>query len=456
MKISQMGLFNFFKSAPSFSHGGIYPVEHKELTAGQPIRRLPFAPLLAVPLAQHKGAPARPLVKIGQEVVRGEPIAEAQGHVSVPMHSPATGRIKAIDLWPTPEGPKAPAILIDVYEGSSQSVLYGDDVDPDSLSREQLVQAVKDAGLVGLGGAAFPSHVKLTPPKGKQIDTVLINGCECEPYLTCDHRVMLEQTRSLIKGVQIVLRATGAERAIIGVEDNKPDALEKIQSLLPEDGPISARLVEAKYPQGAEKMLIESLLKKEVPENGLPADLGVAVYNVGTLSQMGELLPRGQGLIERVVTVSGPGVAKPGNYMIPLGTPLSYILQQLGVDDAANEVILGGPMMGMSVASMDVPITKGVSGVVVCGSGDPDQADRTVFPCIKCSRCVEACPMRLNPSMLGQLAQTRDYERMQEDYHLNSCFECGCCAYVCPSNIPLTQYFRIAKAINREQPAEEK
>ncbi len=449
-----MGFFNLLRPRPSFSHGGIYPVEHKELTAGLPIRRLPFAPLLAVPLAQHKGAPAKPLVSPGQEVVRGEPIAAAQGHVSVPMHAPATGRVRAIELWPTPEGPKAPAILIEVYEGSSQSVLYGDEVAVDKLTPEQLVQAVKDAGLVGLGGAAFPSHVKLVPPQGKTIETVLVNGCECEPYLTCDHRVMLEQTRALIDGVRIVLRATGAQRAIIGVEDNKQDALARIRELLAPDEPISAQLVEAKYPQGAEKMLIESLLQRQVPESGLPVDVGVAVYNVGTLAQMGQLLPLGQGLIERVVTVSGPAVAKPGNYLVPLGTPLSFVLEQLGAGDVANEVILGGPMMGMSVASLEVPVTKGVSGVVVYGSGDPDQGERTVFPCIKCSRCVDACPMRLNPSMLGQLAQVRDYARMQGDFHLDQCFECGCCAYVCPSNIPLTQYFRIAKAINREHPAE--
>ncbi|MFM1891389.1 MAG: electron transport complex subunit RsxC [Pseudomonadota bacterium] len=449
-----MGLFSLFKRYRSFSHGGIYPVEHKELTAGLPIRRVPFAPQLVIPLSQHKGAPAKPLVAPGQEVVRGEPIAAAGGFVSVPMHAPATGRVKGIELWPTADGPKAPAIVLDVYEAATQEVLYDSPVDVLSLTPEQIIQAVQDAGLVGLGGATFPSHVKLKPPKGRTIHTVLINGCECEPYLTCDHRVMLERTDALLLGVRIVLRATGAKRAIIGVEDNKLDAVSVIRARLPEDLPITAEAVQTKYPQGAEKMLIESLLGAQVPEGGLPADVGVAVYNVGTVAQMGELLPRGRGLIERVVTVSGPGVERPGNYLVPLGTPVQFLLDYVGIGAEANEVILGGPMMGTTVASMEVPVTKGVSGIVVYQRGDPDQKKRFVFPCIKCARCVEACPMQLNPSLLGQLAQARDYERMEREYHLNLCFECGCCAYVCPSNIPLTQYFRIAKSINRERPKE--
>lgn len=451
-----MGLFDLFSRHKSFNHGGIYPAEHKELTASLSIRRLPFAPLLAVPLSQHKGAPSTPLVVAGQEVVRGEPVAGARGFVSVPVHAPATGRVKAIDLWPTAEGPKAPAILIDVYEAANQEVLYGGDVDVLSLTPEQIIAAVSDAGLVGLGGAAFPSHVKMKPPEGSTIETVVVNGCECEPYLTCDHRVMLEKTDQLLLGVRIAMRATGAKRAMIGVEDNKLDAVEVIEAKLARiDEDISVQAVEAKYPQGAERMLVESLLGKQIPVGGLPADIGAAVYNVGTLAQMGELLPKGRGLIERVITVSGPGVTKPGNYLVPLGTPLSFILRQLGTEPDANEIILGGPMMGMAVASLDVPITKGVSGVVVYEPDAPDQQQRKVYPCIKCSRCVEACPMQLNPSMLGQLAQTREYERMEDVYHLNQCFECGCCAYVCPSNIPLTQYFRIAKAINRDTLKEE-
>ena len=449
-----MGFLDFFRSHQTFSFGGIHPLEHKELTASLPIRRLPFAPELAVLLAQHRGAPAVPIVKVGQEVVRGEPIARAAGFVSVPMHAPATGVVRAIDLCATAEGPKAEAIFIKVYEAATQAVLYDAPVDVEAMSPDEIVLAVQDAGLVGLGGAAFPSHVKLKPPKDKVIETVVVNGCECEPYLTCDHRIMLEKTDQLLRGVRIALKATGAKRAMIGVEDNKLDAVQAIAAKLPADGTITVHAVETKYPQGAEKMLIDSLLGKQVPSGGLPADIGVAVFNVGTLAQIGELLPRGRGLIERVVTVSGPGVERPGNYLVPVGTPIRFLLEHVGTKNDANEVILGGPMMGMSVASIDVPVTKAMSGIVVYEKDHADQKHRFVFPCIKCARCVEACPMHLNPSMLGQLARKRQYDVMEQQFNLNDCFECGCCAYVCPSNIPLTQYFRIAKTINREQKIE--
>jgi electron transport complex protein RnfC len=438
-----------FAPSKTFPHG-IHPVEHKEHTANKPIRRLAFAPELVIPLAQHKGRPAVPIVKVGQEVVRGEPIAEADDFLSVPMHAPATGVIRAIDLAPTAEGPRARAIYLKVYEAATQEVLYAMPRDLSALGLEDLIASVQEAGLVGLGGAAFPSHVKMRPPEGRMIETLVVNGCECEPYLTCDHRVMLERTDALIVGIEIALRATGARRAVIGIEDNKLDAVARIRERLPKLGHISVEAVETKYPQGAEKMLIKSLLGREVPVGGLPADIGVAVYNVGTLAQMGELLPERRGLIERVVTVSGPGVKRPGNYLVPIGTPLRFLLEQVGTTEDAHEVILGGPMMGMSVASLDVPVTKAVSGVVVLERDDPDLDRRRVYPCIKCSACLEACPVNLNPSMLGQLAQKRDYARMADDYYLDQCFECGSCAYVCPSNIPLTQYFRIAKSINRE------
>lgn len=445
-----MGLLNLFRGTRTFKHG-VHPMDHKEQTAHLAIRRLPFAAKIYVPLAQHIGAPAVALVKPGQEVVRGEPIAEAGGFVSVPMHAPVTGIVRAIDqLVPTAAGPKTPAIVIETYEAATQEVLYGRDQDLQTLSRDELIKAVQASGMVGLGGAAFPSHVKLLPPEGKVIETLIINGCECEPYLTCDHRVMLEQTDRLIAGIRTIMRATGAKRAIIGVEDNKLDAVKAIREKLPEGEAISCEAVETKYPQGAEKMLISSLLNREVPSGGLPVDIGVAVYNVGTLAQLGDLIPRSRGLIERVITVSGPGVSKPGNYLVPIGTPLRFLMDQVGSSSEANEVIVGGPMMGMTVASLDVPVTKGVSGVVVFEEAAEDQQDRPVYPCIKCGACLDACPINLNPSMLGQLAGVRQYETMASDYHLNDCFECGCCSYVCPSNIPLTQYFRIAKAMNRE------
>ncbi len=443
-------VLNLLQRPKTFGHG-IHPVEHKELTAGQPIRRLPFAPELIIPLSQHKGRPAIPVVKVGQEVVRGEPIAQADGFVSVPMHAPATGVIRAIGLAPTAEGPKTPAIFLKVYHAASQQVLYGLDCEPERMNAKNLIHAVQEAGLVGLGGGAFPSHVKMKPPGRRIIETLVVNGCECEPYLTCDHRIMLEHTDALMRGIRIALRATRAERAIIGIEDNKPDALAHLRARLPAHLPITVEAVKTKYPQGAEKMLIKSLLGLEIPPGGLTADVGVAVYNVGTLAQMGDLLPRGRGLIERVVTVSGPLVERPGNFMVPIGTPLRFLLKQVGLHGAIGQVILGGPMMGMSVASLDVPVTKPVSGVLVMEREESSQKDLRVYPCIKCGECLNACPMSLNPSLLGELALVRDYATMASHHHLDHCFECGCCAYVCPSNIPLTQYFRIAKSINRDR-----
>jgi len=317
----------------------------------------------------------------------------------------------------------------------------------------EIIQAVQDSGMVGLGGAAFPSHVKMRPPKEHNVDTLVVNGCECEPYLTCDHRLMLERPDALIAGIRIAMRAVGAGRALIGVEDNKMDAVEILRSRLAQDAAIAVQAVPTKYPQGAEKMLVESLLHRRIPPGSFPSAVGVSVFNVGTLVQIGELLPRGRGLIERVVTVSGPGVRRPGNFLVPVGTPIRFLLQHADPTERAHELILGGPMMGMSVAALDVPVTKAVSGMVVLEQQDEAMRERQVQPCIRCAYCVEACPMHLNPSTLGLLAAKRDYARMAAEFHLNDCFECGCCSYVCPSNIPLVQYFRIAKAINRERAA---
>ena len=436
----------------TFEHG-IHPEQHKALTSRLPIRRLPFAPGLIIPLSQHAGAPAVALVKPGQEVVRGEPVARADGFVSVPMHAPATGRVEAIELMPTARGPKTASILLHVYEGASQEVLYEAPCDIDSMTPADIIQAVQDSGMVGLGGAAFPTHVKMQPPAEHSLDTLVVNGCECEPYLTCDHRLMLEQTDDLLAGIRIVMRALGVGRAMIGVEDNKPDAIEAIAARLPAGGPISVHAVQTKYPQGAEKMLIEALLGRRVPGGSFPSAVGVSVFNVGTLAQIGELLPRGRGVIERVVTVTGSGVKHPGNYLVPVGTPVRFLLEHAGASPRAQQLILGGPMMGMSVASLDVPVTKAVSGMVVLEATEDEQHARKVQPCIRCAWCVEACPMHLNPSTLGLLAVKREYRRMAEEFHLNDCFECGCCSYVCPASIPLVQYFRIAKAINREQAA---
>ncbi|MCP4644800.1 MAG: electron transport complex subunit RsxC [bacterium] len=445
-------LLSWLSPYKTFPHG-VHPPEHKEATENKPVRRLPFPSVMIVPLSQHTGAPAKPIVREGQEVVRGEPIAEAGGFVSVPMHAPATGVVERIGLTRDARGSMSPAIVIRLYPGAGQDVLYELDVDIEALCPAELIQAVQDTGVVGLGGAAFPTHVKLSVPEGKKIDTIIVNGCECEPYLTTDHRVMLEYPESIFKGARIVMRAMGASRVIVAVETNKLDAIEALNKVVPQGQNMSVEACQTKYPQGAEKMLLKSLLNREVPSGGLPLDVGAGVFNVATLAQIGELLPKKRGLIERVVTMTGPGLSKPGNYLMALGTPLRFALEQCGYrGDDATEVILGGPMMGAAAGSLDIPITKGVTGVLVMTKGELPSADgRKIYPCIRCASCVDGCPMRLNPSQLGAHARIGDYETMVDRFHLMDCFECGSCSYVCPSNIPLVQHFRIAKAINRKR-----
>ena len=435
----------------TFSHG-IHPTENKHFTADKPIQQFPFAPELVLPLSQHAGAPSEPLVHLGQEVLRGEPIAKAAGFMSVPQHAPATGVIKKIELMPTSKGPRTLSIILEVYPGDSQEVRYAQERDVDAMSPQEIGQAVQDTGLVGRGGAAFPTHVKLSPPKGHSVHTVIINGCECEPFLTTDHRVMLEQTDDLILGTRILMKALGAKNAIIGTEDNKPDAVEALKAKLPEDGSISVVMVRTKYPQGAEKMMAKSLLGVEIPSGGYPSSVGLAVFNVSSTAQLGSLLPQSRGVIERVVTITGPGVSKPGNYTVAIGTPIRFLLDELGFRGNAQHLILGGPMMGGTVSSLDVPITKGCGGVLVLTEKEMQgQTASAAYPCINCGKCVETCPMHLNPCHLGKLAYKHRYEEMADAFQLNDCFECGCCSYVCPSGIPLVQYFRISKASNREK-----
>lgn len=434
----------------TFPHG-VHPPECKEATEHVAIRRLPFAPEMIIPLSQHTGAPAVPIVHEGQEVVRGEPIAKAGGFVSVPMHSPATGVVRKIGWAPSARGTMVQSIFIRLYPGASQEILYGAPQHIDDMTPEELVQAVQDTGVVGLGGAAFPTHVKLKPPAGKHVDTIIVNGCECEPYLTTDHRVMLEMPDEIYAGIRTVRRALGSERVILAVEENKPDAAEVLRKHKPDDMTIEVQTLHVKYPQGAEKMLSKALLDREVPSGGLPVDVGVGCFNVATLAQIGELLPRSGGLIERVVTVTGDGIEKPGNYMMALGTPLQFIMDRVGLKPGAKNIVLGGPMMGGTVGTLDMPITKGVTGILVMA--DAARNGAKVYPCIKCGECARVCPIFLNPSKLGLLARKGEYERMETEYHLNDCFECGSCTYVCPASIPLVQQFRVAKALNRERKA---
>lgn len=437
----------------SFAHG-IHPPELKDNTSGLPIRQFPFAPALVIPLRQHIGQPAIAVVSEGQEVTRGQCIAEPDGFISVPLHAPSSGVVRRIGLGPGINGQMTPAIFLEPYPASTQEPLEGPGCDIETATPEQIIEAVRQAGIVGLGGAGFPTHAKMSVPEGKYVDTVIINGAECEPCLTADHRVMLEHADDVILGTRYLLRATGATRAIIGIESNKRDAADALSSVIPENLPINVEVLPVKYPQGAAEMLIKTLLGREKPEGARAADIHTLVFNVTSTSEIGRLLPHGAGLQERVITVSGPAVCNPGNYRIPIGTPIRFVLDTVGVHDDVSSVFLGGPMMGQSVSTLDIPIMKDTLGVIAMTERDTGGlASRREYACIRCAACVDACPMFLNPAELGRLATYGRYERMASAFHLSECFECGCCSYVCPSHIPLVHRFRVAKSALRRSGA---
>jgi electron transport complex protein RnfC len=442
-----MRFLNFLRGE-AFARG-VHPPQHKG-TAATPITRLPFAPRLVVPLSQNVGRPAKPVVKVGQEVARGEPLAEPDGFISVPHHSPVSGVVEAIRLHPTSNGPWTESVIVRTHSGSPQAVEWEQPQDLSTLDAAGIIAAVQRTGVVGLGGGIFPTHAKLRVPKEYPVDTLVVNGCECEPYLTSDHRIMVERAADIIAGIAVSRQLLGGPRVIIGVEDNKPDAVAALRAVLPDGGGVTVETVPTKYPQGAGEMLIKTLLGREVPPDSRSYQIGAYVQNVATLAYLGALMPRGRGFIERVITVAGSAVTRPGNYLIPMGTPLRFLLAHAGAPDDAVEVIFGGPMMGQAVACLDAPITKGVSGILVFRAKEQaERAKRKSFPCIKCGKCIESCPMGLNPSTLGMLAAKRQYDPMADTYRLGACFECGTCSYVCPANIPLVQQFRVAKQVLR-------
>ncbi len=434
-----------------FRHG-VHPPELKDLTASVPIRRMPFPTEIVLPLSQHTGKPSRAIVRPGDWVERGDKVGEADGFISVPVHASAAGTVEEVGLWPHPNGFYSPAVRIAVAPFSAQVPRSRIIPDWEGLSREQLVEAVKQAGVVGLGGAAFPTHVKLSPPKDAPIDTILINGAECEPYLTTDHRTMVEYPERMHRGLRIMMRCLGVDRAMIGIEKNKPDAIEAIRATLPHDLDVTVHRLTVKYPQGYEKMLIKAILGREVPSGKLPMHVGVVVHNVASVATIAEVFETGLPLIERIMTVTGNGVRQPSNLIVPVGTKTRDLIDACGgFSDDAREVVFGGPMMGTAVASLDAPVLKGTTGVVVLT--DADVKPQKSYPCIRCGHCLDSCPVFLNPQVLGQLALSERYDEM-EAHNLADCMLCGCCGYTCPSNIPLPQLFQLAKvALRRQQTA---
>jgi len=433
-----------------FRHG-VHPPDLKALTEAVPIRRMPFPSEVVLPLRQHAGKPAKLIARVGDKVERGDKLAEADGYVSVPVHASATGEVTETGLVPHPDGGYEPGVRIALDPWSPQAQRPRMVPEWEGLSPKEIVAAVQDAGVVGLGGAAFPTHVKLSPPEDKPLDVVVLNGCECEPYLTTDHRTMAEYPERVLMGLRIMMRCLGVDRAMIGIERNKPDAIDAIRAALPPDLDVSVHPLTVKYPQGAEKMLIESLLDKEVPSGGLPLDVGVLVQNVASAATIAEVFETGLPLVERIVTVTGRGVAQPANLIVPVGTKLSDLFEACGgLTDEACEVVLGGPMMGSAAANLDAPVLKGTTGVVVLTEQECRQ--HQVYPCIRCGRCLDSCPVYLDPQRLGALANSGRHEEMRDEHHLNDCMLCGCCSYSCPSNIPLSQLFKVSRdALRRTQ-----
>ena len=446
-----MGLFSLFSS--SFAHG-VHPAHYKGQTEDLAIQRVPFGKRYVMPLGQHIGAPAIVVVKRGQSVRRGELIAKPGGFISTALHSPVTGTITEISPQRTLDGSLKEAIVIEADPYSTQRLETTPPPSWEKLSLESFIEVVQQAGIVGMGGAAFPSHVKYSLPDGVKIKNLLINGAECEPFLTNDHRLMVERPQAVVEGTEILRQKLGAKRACIGIEQNKPEAIEAIEAHLNQhpDLPIEVTALEVKYPQGAEKMLIQSVYHQEVPAGHLPRDIGIAVNNVGTIVAIADLFETGAPLIERIVTVSGPGVDQPANLLVPLGTTVRDVLRFAGgLNEQTKEIIMGGPMMGFPISSLDVPILKGSSGILAFT--EAQTARPPEYTCIRCGRCLEACPYFLNPSRLALLSRNRRYEETTE-YHVMDCVECGACSYACPSNIPITQLIRTAKDNLRQHPIE--
>lgn len=427
--------------------GGIHPPDKKELAKDRPISEAKSPQRVVIPLSQHLGAPCKPIVTIGQEVKKGEMIGEPGGFVSAPVHSSVSGKVIAIAEFPNAMGRMVNSVVIE-NNGKEEWATLKDNPDYMKLSPDELKDKVKASGIVGMGGAAFPTVVKLSPPKEKPIDTVIINGAECEPYLTADYRLMMEKPKELVEGLKILMKILGVNKGFIGIENNKPDAIEKLRAAVRGEANIEVCALEVKYPQGAEKMLIKAATGREVPPRALPMDVKVVVQNVGTALAIYEAARYGKPLIERVVTVTGEGINTPSNLMVKVGTMVSDLIEQCGgFRGEAGKVVSGGPMMGFAMSSLDVPVTKGTSGILVIPEDGVSHVE-DFGPCIRCGRCIDICAMGLMPSMLSILSEKGFYEEAKA-YNLFDCFECGSCAFVCPSKRPIVQLVRLAKSMTK-------
>ena len=431
---------SIFDKVKSF-RGGVHPNEHKKLTEDHPLEQMPNPKQIILPLSQHIGKPARSLVKKKDTVQAGSKIAEAEGFVSAPIHSSVSGTVKMIQAEPNVSGkPKESIVIVSAEENEFENF---PPIDTKYITAEEIRERVKIAGIVGQGGAAFPTFIKLTPPENKVIDHVILNGCECEPYLTRDYRLMLEKPFEVFSGLSLILKALNVSTGSIGIEDNKPEAIKILQSVAIDFPNISIEIVKTKYPQGAEKMLIKAVLDREVPPGKLPLDVGVVIQNIGTAVAIHEAIVDGKPLINAPLTVSGKGIKEPKNLYVPVGTPLSDVIDYCGgVTEDAVKIVVGGPMMGVAQYDISAPIMKATSGILVLTKEEINDHEET--PCLKCGKCIEACPIGLIPTKLARYSQLEKLEEAEE-LDITVCMECGTCAFTCPANIPLVQWIRLGK-----------
>jgi Na+-translocating ferredoxin:NAD+ oxidoreductase subunit C len=426
--------------------GGIHVPHYKSFTEHKAIKEASLPGEIIVPLLQHTGAPNKPLVKVGDKVKAGQKIGATDQFVSAPVHASLSGTVTAIEPRPFVTGQMIESIVIAVDKNQDELELANNDLD--KVTKEEIINAVKEAGIVGMGGAAFPTAVKLSPPPDKKVDAVIINGCECEPYLTCDHRLMLEKPAELLQGIKLLMKMLSVDQAFLCIEDNKDDAIEAVRQENDDPNIVLLRMP-TKYPQGSEKHLVKAALDREIPSGGLPFDVGALIQNVGTCVAIYEAAKFGKPLIERIVAVTGQNIRDPQNLLVKIGTPLSHLIEECGgIVAEPAKVVVGGPMTGRAQESLDVPVVKGTTGVVVL---PPDMAleDMDYSDCVRCCKCVEHCPMLIYPNQISIYCEA-GMIREAADWNTMDCIECGICAYVCPSKRPITQLVQRTKPLIRD------
>ena len=428
----------------TFKLGGVHPPENK-LSAQAAIETIELPKQVIVPIGQHLGAPATPVVAKGDEVKVGQLIAKASGFISANIHSPVSGKVFKLDNVYDSSGYRKPSIIINVVGDEwVETIDRSPDIDANiTLSAKEITDKMNELGIVGLGGATFPSFVKLMIPEGKKVEFLIINGVECEPYLTSDHRVMLERGEEMLIGVSILMKGLNVNKALVGIEDNKKDAIEHLGKLAQKFKGIEIHPLKVQYPQGGEKQLIQALTGREVPSGKLPLEVGCVVNNVGTALAVYEAIQKNKPLFERVVTVTGKSVKKPSNFLARIGTPIKELIEAAqGLPGDTGKIINGGPMMGKALLNTDVPVVKGTSGILIMAENESKRNEAT--NCIRCAKCVEACPMGLEPVLLSKTSKLELFEKVEAE-RVMDCIECGSCSYTCPANIPLLDYIRYGK-----------